>query len=88
MARPLELTVRPNADHNEDDIFAVLPLPPKPRKGRSLLLKGPSPPRPSLQGLYSPGDHLRIKGVSFKRPESDDTMSILASGACTSSIHI
>ena len=66
------------ADHNEDDVFAVLPLPPRTRKPRGLPPTGRSPPRSSLQG--SPGDHSKAHSVSFKRAQQDDKVDIAASG--------
>ena len=69
------------ADHNEDDVFAVLPLPPRARKPHALPPKGRSPPRPSLQGRTSTSDHSKLHTVSFKRgTQPDDRVDIAASG--------
>ena len=70
-------------DHNEDDVFAVLPLPPRMRKQRGLPPKGPSSPRPSLQGRIGLSDHSR-RSVSFKHGNCDNKIGILASGIVTS----
>ena len=60
------------ADHNEDDVFAVLPLPPRARRPHALPPKGRSPPRPSLQGRNSTSDRSKVHPVSFKRTQQDD----------------
>ena len=69
-----------SADHNEDDVFAVLPLPPRARKPHGLPPKGRSLPRPSLQGHNSTGDHSKAHSVSFKRVQQHDRVDIAASG--------
>ncbi|KAL0041236.1 hypothetical protein WJX77_009833 [Trebouxia sp. C0004] len=69
------------ADHSEDDMFAVLPLPPRGRRSLALPPKGPSPPRPSLQGRNSPGNQLKGRTVSFKERGDDNRIGVIASGA-------
>ncbi|KAL0045894.1 hypothetical protein WJX82_007719 [Trebouxia sp. C0006] len=68
------------ADHNEDDVFAVLPLPPRGRRSFALPPKGPSPPRPSLQGRNSPSNHMKGRTVSFKERGGDGRIGVIASG--------
>lgn len=67
------------ADHNEDDVFAVLPLPPRVRRSFALPPKHPSPPRPSLQGPL-PDDKMKIRSVSFKNRDIDSKDGMPASG--------
>lgn len=69
------------ADHNEDDVFAVLPIPPKVRRLRGLPPKGGPLPRPSLQGRGSPTDPTKLKSISFKVSKDGlNTVNMYASG--------
>ena len=69
-------------------MFAVLPLPPRARKPRGLPPKGPSLPRPSLQGGHSTSDQSKAHSVSFKqrRAQQDDRVDIAASGVLSDRI--
>ncbi|KAL0043513.1 hypothetical protein WJX79_006904 [Trebouxia sp. C0005] len=69
------------ADHNDDDVFAVLPLPPRGRRSLALPPMGPSPPRPSPQGSNGPGMYMKGRLVSFKERDGDNTIGVIASGA-------
>ena len=68
-------------------MFAVLPLPPRGRRSLALPPKGPSPPRPSLQGRNSPGNHMKGRTVSFKERGGDNRIGGIASGGHTMSIN-
>ncbi|KAL3147065.1 hypothetical protein ABBQ38_015030 [Trebouxia sp. C0009 RCD-2024] len=67
-------------DHNEDDVFAVLPLPPRPRRPHHLPPKGRSPSRPPLQGPTSTTDNSKLHASSFKH---NGRIDVAASGATT-----
>ncbi|KAL3134678.1 hypothetical protein ABBQ32_007683 [Trebouxia sp. C0010 RCD-2024] len=67
-------------DHNEDDIFAVLPLPPRARRPHPLPPKGRSPSRSSLQSPTSTTDHSKLHAGSFKH---NGKIDVAASGATT-----
>ena len=76
------------ADHNEDDVFAVLPIPPRVRKPKGLPPRGVQhPPRPSLQGRSSPVDHGKLRNISFKGKEDSAPISLNASGTLLSALH-
>jgi len=61
-------------------------LPPRGRRSLALPPKGPSPPRPSLQGRDSPGNHMKGRTVSFKERGGDGRIEVIASGGHTMSI--
>ena len=67
-------------------MFAVLPLPPRGRRSFALPPKGPSPPRPSLQGRNSPSNHMKGRTVSFKERGGDGRIGVIASGGHTMTV--
>ena len=76
------------ADHNEDDVFAVLPIPPRVRKPKGLPPRGAQHlPRSSLQARSSPVDHSKLRNISFKGKEDSPPISLNASGIALLALH-
>ena len=72
-----------SADHNEEDVFAVVPLPPKPRRLPAVPPKAASPSLPPLPARSHPDQQIKARTVSCKKPSP---VGILAPGSLTAAL--